>query len=231
MSTQAPKITPTRVVRPPVPLPTESYGQALSSHQNIPVARSGSLNREMTVQEHQAQCNVSLPDPSKNVMPVDEIPMNAPKSTPPRAVKPPISMPIENHAPHSHPTLPTIQSGSLTHESMTQRHRNLSNQPLPDLPKNVSPQRKPTRDDNKDRTVLSVSGKKRCSSCKEELGRGAAAFVVESLSLVYHTNCFRCSVCHVNLSNGFRGVDVRVHAGALHCQNCYSKDGLNYSRV
>lgn len=93
-----------------------------------------------------------------------------------------------------------------------------------------SNQRKATRED-KDRTVLSVSGKKRCTSCKEELGRGAAAFVVESLSLAYHTNCFRCSVCHVNLSNGFRGVDVRVHFGALHCQNCYSKDGLNYSRV
>lgn len=85
--------------------------------------------------------------------------------------------------------------------------------------------------DNKDRTILSVSGKRRCSSCREELGRGAAAFVVESLSLVYHTNCFRCSVCHESLSNGFQGVDVRVHAGALHCQNCYSKDGLNYSRV
>lgn len=91
-------------------------------------------------------------------------------------------------------------------------------------------QPKPKRED-KDKTVLSISGKKRCSSCKEELGRGAAAFVVESLSLVYHTNCFRCSVCHMNLSNGFRGVDVRVHAGQLHCQNCYSKDGLSYSRV
>lgn len=110
--------------------------------------------------------------------------------------------------------------------------------PLEPPPKHVHP---PTQElpiptqrapyDDKDRTILSVSGKRRCSSCKEELGRGAAAFVVESLSLVYHTNCFRCSVCHVNLSNGFRGVDVRVHAGALHCQNCYSKDGLNYSRV
>jgi len=89
----------------------------------------------------------------------------------------------------------------------------------------------PKQKEDKDRTVLSVSGKRRCSSCKEELGRGAAAFVVESLNLVYHTNCFKCSVCHVDLSNGFRGVDVRVHAGALHCQNCYSKDGLNYSRV
>lgn len=114
-------------------------------------------------------------------------------------------------------------------EQQSPKNRCLVNQSAPETPKSVSSQRK-LRDD-KDRTVLSVSGKKRCSSCKEELGRGAAAFVVESLALVYHTNCFRCSVCHVNLSNGFRGVDVRVHAGALHCQNCYSKDGLNYSRV
>lgn len=120
---------------------------------------------------------------------------------------------------------------SLNHK----RPRNPLNQSsaLQDTPKKEAPSSssKRTARDDKDKTVLSVSGKKRCSSCREELGRGAAAFVVESLSLVYHTNCFRCSVCHVNLSNGFRGVDVRVHAGALHCQNCYSKDGLNYSRV
>lgn len=46
---------------------------------------------------------------------------------------------------------------------------------------------------------LSVSGKKRCSSCGEELGKGCAAMVVESLSLYYHINCFRCSVCNVQL--------------------------------
>lgn len=120
------------------------------------------------------------------------------------------------------PAPPIIQKRELeTPPSVPQRK---DNSPI------THPPQKPSYDD-KDRTILSVSGKRRCSSCKEELGRGAAAFVVESLSLVYHTNCFRCSVCHVNLSNGFRGVDVRVHAGALHCQNCYSKDGLNYSRV
>lgn len=118
---------------------------------------------------------------------------------------------------------PLNQTNKISHHHQQQQH-----QQQPPTPQRSKPA---SRETDKDRTVLSVSGKKRCSSCKEELGRGAAAFVVESLSLVYHTNCFRCSVCHVNLSNGFRGVDVRVHAGALHCQNCYSKDGLNYSRV
>ena len=46
---------------------------------------------------------------------------------------------------------------------------------------------------------LSVSGKKKCSSCMDELGKGCAAMVVESLSLFYHINCFRCSVCNVQL--------------------------------
>ncbi len=47
--------------------------------------------------------------------------------------------------------------------------------------------------------MLSVSGKKKCSSCGDELGRGCAAMVVESLSLYYHINCFRCSVCNIQL--------------------------------
>lgn len=46
---------------------------------------------------------------------------------------------------------------------------------------------------------LSVSGKKKCSKCGDELGKGCAAMVVESLSLYYHINCFRCSVCNIQL--------------------------------
>jgi len=79
--------------------------------------------------------------------------------------------------------------------------------------------------------VLSVSGKKRCSHCKEELGRGAA-MIIESLRLFYHLRCFQCCVCQVQLGNGAMGTDVRVRNNKLHCQNCYSNDeGLKFSKV
>lgn len=129
--------------------------------------------------------------------------------------------------------LPGQQQQHSQHQSTPNPPPQFS-QPPPETPKSTASQKKHLKDhlrDDNEKPYLSVSGKKRCSSCREELGRGAAAFVVESLSLVYHTNCFRCSVCHANLANGFKGVNVRVHAGALHCHNCYSKDGLNYSRV
>lgn len=94
---------------------------------------------------------------------------------------------------------------------------------------------------------LSVSGKKKCSKCGDELGKGCAAMVVESLSLYYHINCFRCSVCNIQLGkfqefvyqllssfllisiqgNGTVGTDVRVRNNKLHCQNCYSNDEGN----
>jgi len=79
--------------------------------------------------------------------------------------------------------------------------------------------------------LLSVSGKKKCSHCGEELGRGAA-MIIESLRLFYHLRCFRCVVCHVQLGNGSTGTDVRVRNNKLHCQNCYSNDeGLKFSKV
>lgn len=149
-----------------------------------------------------------------------------------------INSPPEKRALPDKPIQPDFSPPQMTHFNHDKIASKITKNP-PNLPpplletqkKEATPSHKRLSREDKDKTVLSVSGKKRCSSCREELGRGAAAFVVESLSLVYHTNCFRCSVCHMNLSNGFRGVDVRVHAGALHCQNCYSKDGLNYSRV
>merc|ERR1740128_856079 len=79
--------------------------------------------------------------------------------------------------------------------------------------------------------VLSVSGKKKCSACKEELGRGAA-MIIESLRLFYHIRCFKCCVCSVQLGNGEHGTDVRGRNNRLHCQNCYSNDeGLKFSKV
>uniref|UniRef100_T1K9A4 LIM zinc-binding domain-containing protein n=1 Tax=Tetranychus urticae TaxID=32264 RepID=T1K9A4_TETUR len=81
------------------------------------------------------------------------------------------------------------------------------------------------------RSMLSISGKKKCSNCGDELGRGCAAMVIETLSLYYHINCFRCSVCHIQLGNGTCGTDVRVRSNRLHCQNCYSNDEVGLTRV
>lgn len=83
-----------------------------------------------------------------------------------------------------------------------------------------------------DSQMLSVSGKKKCSHCGEELGRGAA-MIIESLKLFYHIHCFKCCVCHMQLGNGMSGADVRVRNQKLHCHNCYSNDeaGLKFSKV
>ncbi|XP_025993442.2 uncharacterized protein LOC105194984 isoform X4 [Solenopsis invicta] len=79
--------------------------------------------------------------------------------------------------------------------------------------------------------MLSVSGKKKCSHCGEELGRGAA-MIIESLRLFYHMECFKCCVCHVRLGDGLMGTDVRVRNHKLHCHNCYSSDdGVKFSCV
>jgi len=80
--------------------------------------------------------------------------------------------------------------------------------------------------------MLSVSGRKRCSHCNEELGRGAA-MIIESLQLYYHIHCFQCCVCQAQLGNGSCGTDVRVRNNKLHCHNCYSNDeaGLKFSQV
>ncbi|XP_017769787.1 PREDICTED: LIM domain only protein 7 isoform X2 [Nicrophorus vespilloides] len=79
--------------------------------------------------------------------------------------------------------------------------------------------------------MLSVSGKKKCSYCGIELGRGAA-MIIESLCLFYHMECFKCCVCHMQLGDGLMGTDVRVRNQKLHCHNCYSSDdGIKFSCV
>lgn len=226
---------------PPPPLPFPETHSAIKSHQPLmmvppqaPIIQSSSSNSSVIPPIRPTTSMVQPPLPPIDILapptqfsksPTDPPIMktqSAMLSTRPTNLRPSQDIPFQS----------TILPSSPAAHSLSPRPRNISQpqQPMPEPPKGAINQKKTIRDE-KDRTVLSVSGKKRCSSCKEELGRGAAAFVVESLSLVYHTNCFRCSVCHVNLSNGFTGVDVRVHNGSLHCQNCYSKDGLNYSRV
>jgi len=103
--------------------------------------------------------------------------------------------------------------------------------PEPGIPQIPGPQVPPRLGEPRQDRVLSVSGKKKCSHCKEELGRGAA-MIIESLRLFYHIRCFKCCVCSIQLGNGETGTDVRVRNNRLHCQNCYSNDeGLKFSKV
>jgi len=137
----------------------------------------------------------------------------------------------------SHPVLPpttAMSTTTATSSTVTHLHpppQSHHHQPHPHHPV-TQPGQLPQNNNNK-QNMLSVSGRKKCSSCGDELGRGCAAMVIESLSLYYHINCFRCSVCHIQLGNGSCGTDVRVRNHKLHCNNCYSNDeaGLKFSRV
>ncbi|XP_061643235.1 LIM and calponin homology domains-containing protein 1-like isoform X4 [Phyllopteryx taeniolatus] len=66
----------------------------------------------------------------------------------------------------------------------------------------------------------SVSGKKLCSSCGQPLGKGAA-MIIESLSLYFHIDCFKCGVCKGQLGDTSTGTDVRIRSGLLNCHQCY----------
>uniref|UniRef100_A0A3Q2XUR9 LIM and calponin homology domains 1 n=1 Tax=Hippocampus comes TaxID=109280 RepID=A0A3Q2XUR9_HIPCM len=66
----------------------------------------------------------------------------------------------------------------------------------------------------------SVSGKKLCSSCGQPLGKGAA-MIIETLSLYFHIDCFKCGVCKGQLGDTSTGTDVRIRSGLLNCHQCY----------
>ncbi|XP_055320550.1 uncharacterized protein LOC129577468 isoform X2 [Sitodiplosis mosellana] len=120
---------------------------------------------------------------------------------------------------HSHQTL-----GSSTEQLVSPQHNHTNyHQPLQLSNSRLS--------DEAPREILSVSGKKKCSYCCEELGRGAA-MIIESLRLFYHLDCFKCCVCRVQLGDGITGADVRVRNQKLHCNNCFSSDdGVKFSCV
>ncbi|CAJ1059120.1 LIM and calponin homology domains-containing protein 1-like isoform X3 [Xyrichtys novacula] len=88
----------------------------------------------------------------------------------------------------------------------------------------VKKQQQPTADSSKpgrpagDRR--SVSGKKLCSSCGQPLGKGAA-MIIETLSLYFHIQCFKCGVCKGQLGDTTTGTDVRIRNGLLNCHQCY----------
>uniref|UniRef100_A0A4W3INE1 LIM and calponin homology domains 1 n=1 Tax=Callorhinchus milii TaxID=7868 RepID=A0A4W3INE1_CALMI len=66
----------------------------------------------------------------------------------------------------------------------------------------------------------SVSGKKLCSTCRLPLGKGAA-MIIETLSLYFHIQCFKCGICQGQLGDATTGTDVRIRNGLLNCHECY----------
>ncbi|XP_046752116.1 LIM domain only protein 7 isoform X2 [Diprion similis] len=117
---------------------------------------------------------------------------------------------------------------SSSHEHISAQHQ--AQQPLQPQQQRAQ-QQITTNSAESQEKMLSVSGKKKCSHCGDELGRGAA-MIIESLRLFYHMECFKCCVCHVRLGDGRMGTDVRVRNHKLHCHNCYSSDdGVKFSCV
>ncbi|XP_013149287.1 PREDICTED: uncharacterized protein LOC106111688 isoform X2 [Papilio polytes] len=148
------------------------------------------------------------------------------------------------HVTHSQPILPQTQpymppskhaqhngtQNAIYNSNQTRHLQTTSQQQLPPDFRGVREGRE-GREGRDDKHVLSVSGKRKCSHCGEELGRGAA-MIIESLSLCYHVWCFSCAVCGARLGDGRNGADVRVRASRLHCHHCYSADdGSKYSCV
>uniref|UniRef100_A0ACB8FIX8 LIM domain only protein 7 n=1 Tax=Sphaerodactylus townsendi TaxID=933632 RepID=A0ACB8FIX8_9SAUR len=68
--------------------------------------------------------------------------------------------------------------------------------------------------------MMSVSGKRVCSYCKNVLGKGAA-MIIESLGLCYHLHCFKCVACECDLGGSQTGTEVRIRNNELFCNDCY----------
>uniref|UniRef100_A0A674A1U3 LIM and calponin homology domains 1 n=1 Tax=Salmo trutta TaxID=8032 RepID=A0A674A1U3_SALTR len=76
----------------------------------------------------------------------------------------------------------------------------------------------------------SVSGKKLCSSCSHPLGKGAA-MIIETLSLYFHIQCFKCGVCKGQLGDTTTGTDVRIRNGLLNCHQCYIRSRCESHKI
>nr|CAD7587588.1 unnamed protein product [Timema genevievae] len=158
----------------------------------------------------------------------------------PRRPPPPIQQQVWNSqlAPRQDKPLPDSIIQTLTQRVQNRvglvDNKNIPRRRLEDSPSREAPVQslppannmpQPVAQVDNQEKMLSVSGKKKCSHCGEELGRGAA-MIIESLRLFYHIDCFKCCVCHVQLGDGLMGTDVRVRNNKLHCHNCYSSDDV-----
>ncbi|XP_037621258.1 LIM and calponin homology domains-containing protein 1-like isoform X3 [Sebastes umbrosus] len=97
---------------------------------------------------------------------------------------------------------PHIVKRSESHDAVINKQ-----QPSPSSPQPPSPSR-------------CVSGKRLCSGCSQQLGKGAA-MIIDTLGLFFHMQCFKCGVCDGQLGDATVGTDVRIRNGLLSCHECY----------
>uniref|UniRef100_A0A4W3ICM8 LIM and calponin homology domains 1 n=1 Tax=Callorhinchus milii TaxID=7868 RepID=A0A4W3ICM8_CALMI len=48
-----------------------------------------------------------------------------------------------------------------------------------------------------------------------------SAMIIETLSLYFHIQCFKCGICQGQLGDATTGTDVRIRNGLLNCHECY----------
>ncbi|MEE6470961.1 hypothetical protein FKM82_009127 [Ascaphus truei] len=84
------------------------------------------------------------------------------------------------------------------------------------------PRTQPSTQADSQQRNKSVSGKKLCSYCKNNLGKGAA-MIIESLGLCFHLHCFKCVACECDLGGSQFGAEVRIRNHDLYCNSCYIK--------
>ncbi|XP_069495251.1 LIM domain only protein 7 isoform X3 [Ambystoma mexicanum] len=111
-------------------------------------------------------------------------------------------------------SLPPPSGGAVTSASLSQASSEASTSP-----RTLSPTHTPQPGTQHRR---SVSGKKLCSYCNNNLGKGAA-MIIESLGLCYHIQCFKCVACESDLGGSQTGAEVRIRNNELYCNSCYTK--------
>ncbi|GBM43714.1 LIM and calponin y domains-containing protein 1 [Araneus ventricosus] len=187
-------------------------------NQNHWLIQEAEMRRIAELKERQHSTHYPIP---QTHLAEDDVCSTSPRAPPTMLMSPPLQEKVWNYG---HSNMPVKKYPPPASAEKPVGLYPVPPQP-PAKPSRVVPMERPEH-------MLSVSGRKRCSHCSEELGRGAA-MIIESLQLYYHIHCFQCCVCQAQLGNGSCGTDVRVRNNKLHCHNCYSNDeaGLKFSQV
>lgn len=200
------------------PLSSDNWIQPKSNLEN----KNKSYDQHWLYQEAELR---RLEEQQRNASPKRNWPQKRQEKHIPEPIIQTLTQRVQNRGFHTDRGQPSIRAtdGSAQHSYLSHPHTMGHASPVAYPP--------PATLEDSQGVMLSVSGKKKCSYCNKELGRGAA-MIIESLCLFYHMECFKCCVCHTQLGDGLMGTDVRVRNHKLHCHNCYSSDdGIKFSCV